>query len=216
MLRRDHDRIDRRAALVQPVLQPCQKRGLGRISATQSLGDLRAEDVGGVGLGSAGNSSIGAMSLGGVHPHSKGFDQRKRARRAAKHLIHRLIRLQPQPLCRDDLRRQTPHVFNHHDAQGDRNRPKLADRQRLNRLISLHKPRQDRGREQAVGVGNIGPGQFQHTRISGKGTAEQFRQLVIIIGRQIGLDLPKLCIDSVEIVQQPFGGGGNGLPGLQR
>ena len=130
-------------------------------------------------------------------------------------LIHQGIRRPSQLVRFGDLHRQTAHVLDQRDAQGDRHRPYLADRQRLHGLIGLHKA-QDKGfRQQTVGVRDIGPSQTQHPRIARKGAVDQFRQMSVIADRQIVFDLAQLLFDNVKVVQQPFGGGRDRLTGVQ-
>ena len=115
-----------------------------------------------------------------------------------------------------DLLDQTAHVFHQHDAQGDGDGPDLADHQRLNLLIGADITGQHRAGHQAISMGDIGPSQAKDARISGKRPFGKLGQLTIIARRKIIADLPKLLFNKVEVVQQPFGCGHDGLPGLHR
>ena len=115
----------------------------------------------------------------------------------------------------DDLLGQTAHVLDQDDAQGDRDGPKLADHQRLDLLIGLDKALEDRAGHQAVGVGNIGPGQAKDPRVARERTVGELRQLTVIARRQVVMDLAQLLFHEVEVVQQPFGCRGDRLTGLQ-
>ena len=87
-----------------------------------------------------------------------------------------------------------------------RDRPELADRQRLHVLVGAHEAAQHLGVEVAVGVGDEGPGEAEHARIAGERTVGQLRQLPIVAGRQIGADFANLPFDEVIVVDQPLGG----------
>ena len=86
-----------------------------------------------------------------------------------------------------------------------RDRPEFADRQRLHLLVGAHEAAQHLGIEVAVGVGDEGPGQAEHPRISGERSVGQLRQLPIVAGRQGGADFANLPFDEVIVVDQPFG-----------
>ena len=62
-------------------------------------------------------------------------------RRIGQHPVDQGIGGQSLLMPGDDLMRQTPNILDQHDAQGDRNRPQLANHQRLDGLISLNKAR---------------------------------------------------------------------------
>ena len=130
--------------------------------------------------------------------------QRDRTGSTAGHPIHQRVRLCPKPLRLGDLNRKAPHVFDQHDPQRDCDGPKLADQQRRAALIGLHELPQNRAGNQAVGVGNIGPGDGENTRIAGKMAFGQFGQLAVKARRKILGDLAQLQFHQMEIVQQPF------------
>ena len=53
-------------------------------------------------------------------------------------------------------------------------------------------------------MGDEGPGQAEHARISGERPVGELRQLPVIAGRQIGADLADLLLDEMIVVDQPF------------
>jgi hypothetical protein len=116
--------VDRHALPAQSILEPREKRRLRRVEPTQTLGGLGRENFGqGVGL-------IGAD--GALH--------RQMLRLAGRLLggqnrVHDCIGLLAKCVSLDDPRRKTPHVFDQHNAQRDRDSPQLADHQRLRVLI---------------------------------------------------------------------------------
>ena len=78
------------------------------------------------------------------------------------------IRLLPCCTVVHDPLGDPPEVLDEHDPQGNRYRPKLADRQRLDLLIRPHVSAQHLEVEAAVGVGDEGPRGAEHPRIPGE------------------------------------------------
>jgi hypothetical protein len=97
-------------------------------------------------------------------------------------------------------------ILHEHDPQRDRDRPQLADRQRLNALVGAQESAQHLGIEAAVRVSDKGPGHAEDPRIAGERSGGQLRQLPIIAGRQIVANFADLPLDEVVIVEQPLGG----------
>ena len=94
-------------------------------------------------------------------------------------------------------------------SQRDRDRPQLADRQRLDPLVCAHEPAQHLGVEAAVGMRDEGPGEAEDARIAGERSRGQLGKLPVVGRRQIVTDLADLLLDEVIVVEQPFGGGGD-------
>ena len=84
-----------------------------------------------------------------------------------------------------DLLRKPSQIFDQHDLQCDRRRPKFADHQRLDRLIGVDEADEDVGVEAAVGVGDKRPSHAEHARVAGERARGEFRQLPIVAGRQL-------------------------------
>ena len=114
-----------------------------------------------------------------------------------------------------DLQRQTAHIFDQNDAQGDGNRPDFADHQGLNLLIGPDIARKDGTTHEAVSMRDIGPGQAENPWIARERTFGQLWQLAVIPRWQVVADLTQLLFDKVKIVQKPFGGRGDRLTRLQ-
>ena len=183
------DGFDRGALPSQPVFQPTAQRRFCRVEAAQPLGNLRGHDF----------RQFGAFGI--LHRKMQGLGGSAVCPQRA---VHQQISGQPQALPFDDLFGQPPHVLDQNDAQRDRNRPKLADPQRLDILIGSDEPGQHRAGHQAVGMGDIGPGKTEDAGVAGERTFGEFRQLPIIARWQIAGDLLKLVLDKVIVVQQPF------------
>ena len=115
------------------------------------------------------------------------------------------------PAAHDALGRASK-ILHEHDPQRDRDRPQLSDRQRLDALVGAHEPAQHVGVETTVRMGNEGPRDAEHPRISDERSVGQLRQLAIVAGRQIVTDFPDLLFDNVVIVEQPLGGRRHGVP----
>ena len=103
-----------------------------------------------------------------------------------------------------DLLREPSQIFDQHDLQRDRSRPKFADHQRLDRLIGVDEADEDVGVKTAVGVGDKRPSHAEHARVAGERARGQFRQLAIVAGRQIHADLTDLPFDQMVIVDKPL------------
>ena len=73
----------------------------------------------------------------------------------------------------DDVRHQAPKILHQHDAQGDGQRPQLADGERLYLLVAAHETPQRFDFEAAVAMGNARPGHPEYPRITGKWTARE-------------------------------------------
>ena len=100
--------------------------------------------------------------------------------------------------------RHPAQIFDQHDAEGDGHRPELANRQRLHPLIGRHKAAQHFGVESAIRMRHKRPSNSVHARIAFQVTRCELGQLAVVACRQIILDLAKLFIDDVEVVDQPF------------
>ncbi len=177
------------------LVQPGQRRGYAGILVAQSMHELNQEAVGILGGPMGRQDDIGR--LGGLA-------------RGAQQAIGDGVGLLASGPAVDDPLGDAPQVFDQHDAQGDGHRPQLADGQRLDLLIGAQIAAQHFGIEQAVGVGDKGPGHPEHARISRKGSAGQLGQLAVIALGQVAADLADLLFDHVKIVDQPLGGRGYG------
>jgi hypothetical protein len=101
---------------------------------------------------------------------------------------------------------RAPKVLDEEDPQRDRDRPELADRQRLDALVGTHETEERSGVEVAVRVRDERPGQTENTREPGERTFCELRQQAIEAARQVVVNLANLLFDDVEVVDQPLGG----------
>ena len=58
-------------------------------------------------------------------------------------------------------------------------------------------------------MGDESPGKTENSGVSSQMSFGEFRELGIVTGRQIVLDLPDLLFNDMEIVEQPLGGRGD-------
>jgi hypothetical protein len=100
-----------------------------------------------------------------------------------------------------DLPGEPAQVLDQDNAQRDRNRPQLADRQRLDALIGGDKAAQDVGVEVAVSMGDKGPGHPENARIASEWPVGELGQLAIVAGGQVVPDLADLLLDDVIVVE---------------
>ena len=147
--------IGGRSAFRQPVVEPCQSGRDTWILVAQHVDELHGERI---------RDGPGR----GVRQHFRG-GLRRFAAHPEKSPGQR-VRLQSCDLALFDPDGDATQVFNQDDAQGDRHRPKLADRERLDLLIGTDVAAQQLGVEATVGVGDIGPRHAEHARIAGEGT----------------------------------------------
>ena len=109
----------------------------------------------------------------------------------------------PRP---DDLFGDPAKVLHQEDPEADGDRPQLSDRQRVHFLVGPDHPAEGLRLEQAVGVRDVRPRKAEHARIACEVTLSQFRQLVVVVGRQVVSDLSELLVDDREVVDEPLGG----------
>ena len=179
----------------QTFVQPGERRGHPRILIAQALDQLNCKgrrqrplaeasqnDLRGFGLTAAGSQ----QSVG----------------QGVRFLAHRPIANYP--------RSRAPQIFHQHDSQRDRNRPELADRQRLHALVGLHEPAQHLRLEAAVGVRDERPRDPENTRVTLKWPFRKFGQPTVKAARKIVADLANLFLRDIEVVDQPLGRLGDG------
>ena len=146
---------------------------------------------------------------------SKGLEQRGKIgiglAGGAQEAIGKLVGLLAGGAAAHDMLREAPQIFDEHDADSDGHGPEFADGERLHALIRGDESAQHLGIEAAVGMRDEGPGDSVNTRIALQVAGGEFRQLAVKAGRQVFADFPELLIDDIEIVDQPFGGGGDGV-----
>ena len=133
-------------------------------------------------------------------------DRRGGGRVHAEEPVGQRVRFLALGAARHDALRPAPEILHEHDPQRDRDRPQLADRQRLNPLVRAHEPAQHLGVETAVGMRDEGPGDAEDPRIAGEGSGSELRELPVVGRGQIIADLADLLLDEVIVVEQPFGG----------
>ena len=105
-----------------------------------------------------------------------------------------------------DLLREAAKVLDEEDPQADRDRPQLADRQRLDLLVGAHHAAQALRVEAAVGVRDVGPGETEDPRVSREMPRGQLRELAVVVRGQVVADLAELLVDDREVVDEPLGG----------
>jgi hypothetical protein len=174
----------------EALLEPRERRRRLRIQVPQALRELHGEGL------REGRFGVALQQRGNLL---------RRGRLRGEEPVGEGVGLLARGPARHDAPRRAPQVLHEHDAQRDRHRPQLADRQRLNALVGAHESAQQRGIEAAVGVRDEGPGHAEDARIAGEGPAGELRQLAVVAGRQIVADLADLLVDQVEVVDQPFG-----------
>ena len=114
--------------------------------------------------------------------------------------------------CRDALG-QTPQIFDQYDAHRRRQRPQFTQCQIACLLIGTQVCNEQRFVERAVGVCDECPRDAVDTRQAGQMCVDQNGQVAEVAARQAVVNLFDLRNDDVEIVEQPFAGGADVIPG---
>ena len=114
--------------------------------------------------------------------------------------------------CYDRIGEATE-VFDEEHAERDRNGPELADGQWFDALVGEDKAPEHFRVEAAVRVGDEGPGDAVDPGVSGERAAGELGEFLIVGVGEVVADLAQLFVDQVEVVDQPFGRGGDFLAG---
>ena len=102
---------------------------------------------------------------------------------SAKQTVGESVRHMPLGAARGDLLREASEILNQNDPECDRYRPELTDGERLHLLIGPNEANQHLGVETAIGMGDEGPGDAEHSGIAGERPIRELRELTIIAGR---------------------------------
>ncbi len=187
-----HDLVGRRRLARQPAVEPVERRRHRGILLAQTLDELDRERPG-EGRRLEHLDHLGRRGLG---PAARAEQQ-----------VGDAVGLVAREAAGGDALGQAPEILDEHDPQRDRQRPQLADRQRLDPLVGAHERPQRLELDPAVRVRNERPRQPVDARIALEISGGKLGQLPVEARRKVLLDLPDLLLDDVEIVQQPLGGG---------
>jgi hypothetical protein len=127
------------------------------------------------------------------------------SRAEAEQVVREFVRLLSGGAAMHDLLREPAKVVDEEDSEGDRDRPQLADRERLDGLVGTHHAPQALRLEQAVRVRDVRPGHAHHTGVAGEVALGELGQLAVVVGRQVVADLAELFVDDRVVVDQPLG-----------
>jgi hypothetical protein len=116
-----------------------------------------------------------------------------------------LICLTSEPATPDDRLGHPAQILDEDEAQGDGDRPQLTDGERFDLLVRGDEPAQPIGIEPTVEVGDVGPYDPVHARVTGKVTPAELGQLVVVGRWEVLSNLVQLALNQVEVVHQPFG-----------
>ncbi len=194
-------RVGRRPLRGEALVEPRQRGGDLRILVAQPQGELHGERLG----------QRGAPVFGEHHGH-----RFRGASPDTQQAVGDSVRLLPRGAAVHGSLGEAPEILDEHDAQRDRHRPELADRERLDLLVGLHVAAQHLGFEPAVRVGDEGPGQAEHARVPGKRAVGELRQLPVVAPRQGDRHLADVRFDQVVVVEQPLCRRGDRLSRVDR
>ena len=184
-----HDLFRSRLLRRESFLQPLKRRSDSWILIAQPLHELNRE-----------RARQRSPSVGAQHRRDRLGVPAAEAEQSVGHAVRLRTRL---PASLDALGR-APQIFDEGDAQRDRNRPELADREWLHALVGPYESAQQIRVEATVGVSHERPGQTEDSRVTGERTFGELRQLPVISGRQVVADFADLVLDDVEVVDQPL------------
>ncbi len=187
-----HDFVGRPSLARQPAVEPLERRRDRGILLAQSLDELDRERAG---------EGRGLEHLD--HLGRRGFGIVSGAEQEVGDAVRLVARLAPG----GDALGEPAEILDEDDPQRDRQRPELADRQRLDPLVSADEEPERVELDPAVRVRDEGPRQPVDARIAFQVSGGELRQLPVEPRRKVLLDLPDLLLDDVEVVEQPVGGG---------
>ncbi|MFJ5486657.1 hypothetical protein ACIKTA_03025 [Hansschlegelia beijingensis] len=151
--------LDRRALQRHAPIEPLQ-RGIGaRILIAEPFGQLSREQFGDWSGGACGDVGLerGPRAAGREQPVGQKIGVGAGRSRDA------------------DLIGEPSQILDEDYADRDRYGPEFTDRERLHSLIGGHETLQDLWIEVAVGVGDIGPGEAEYTRIAPERSSGKLR-----------------------------------------
>ena len=175
----------------EELLEPAERGRDRRVLVAQPLEELDRAAVGSAARESRRRDAAAASGL-----------VRAEAEQAVGELVRRLAR---RPAAHD-LLREAAEVLDEEDPQADRDRPQLADRQRLDLLVGAHHAPQALRVEAAVRVRDVGPGETEDPRVAREVALGELGELAVVVRGQVVADLAELLVDDVEVVDEPLGG----------
>ena len=189
-----HEVFDREPRLGQPLLDPRQGQRQGgalSLQAARELGHERAH-----------HRRIRARHVGDDQDQALGVVHGR-----VQHLLGPLLRPVPVGCAGRDPHADTAQVLDQSEAQHDRNRPQLAEREGCHRLVGRDEPGQAVRVDAAVAVRDRLECEVVDARKAGGRTLGEAWKFAAVTLRQVSLRRADLLVDQVEIVDQPFRGG---------
>ncbi len=124
----------------------------------------------------------------------------------AEKAVGEVVRLLPRCPAEHNLLRDAAEVVDEEDPEADRDRPQLADGQRLDALVGPYHAPQALRFEAAIRVRDVGPGETHNPRVAREMALGQLGELAVVVRGQVVADLAELLVDDVKVVDQPFRG----------
>ena len=143
-------------------------------------------------------------------------DRLGRSAACAKQTVGEAVRHLPLGTALGDLAREASEILDQNNPQRDRHRPEFANGERLYLLIGSDETNQHLGVETAIGMGDEGPGDAEHPGVTGERPSRELRELPVVTGRQVRVNLMDLLFHEMIIVDEPFRRGRYGATVVDR
>ena len=189
-----HQLLDRVARLGEALLDPRQRQRQGcalSLQPARQLGDERAH-----------HRRIRARHVRDHQDEALGV-----AIGDVEHLVRPAVRVAAVDRRGRDARSHAAQVLDQREAQHDRDRPQLPEREGAHRLVGRHEARECLRVDASVAVRDCLEREVVDARQPRRGPACEARQLAAVALGQVPPRRADLLVDQVEIVEQPFRGG---------
>ena len=183
-----NDFLRGRAVCRQPIPQPAQCGCDFRILIAEAADELHCERL---------------REWSAFDRLHHGRDRFRRAVRRPQQAVGDKIGGLTKRAAADDAVGAAAQIFDQHDLQQCRQRPELADRERLHTLVRCHEPTEHEAVEAAVGVRDERPGESEYSWKARQRADGEFWQLPVVTRRQVVVNLANLALDDVVVVVEP-------------
>ena len=194
-----HQLLDGEAVLGQALLHPLERQGQGRPAPLQPPREFGHEGAG-----------HGRSRSRHVRDHEN--QALRVAFRGLRHLVGPGAGQRTFVESGRDPQPEPAQILDDGKAQHDGDGPQLAEAEGRHALIGGHETAETGSVHPTVAVGDGLQGDVVHPRMSGRGSVRQTRQFAAVVLRQMPAGHPDLFFYEIEVIEQPFAGGGHPSP----